>query len=206
VAGPWRSTAAGERADAGRGGVTLLDVRGLEVAYDTREGPLHGINGVSFAIEDGVDYALSGESASGKSTIAQAVLGLLPDHGRIEAAEVEFQGRDLHALSPEERQDLLREEVAFIPQTAIDALDPVMTVGAQIRQAIQTHREVTTNSVHQRARELFETVELDPGRIDDYPHEFSGGMRQGVVIAMALALDPDLIVAHEPTTGLDVIG
>ena len=185
--------------------MTLLDVENLRVRYDTREGPLHSVNGVSFAIDDGVNYALSGESASGKSTTAKAILGLLPDHATIESGGIEFGGRDLRSLTPTERQDLLWEEIAFVPQTAIDALDPVMTVGAQIRQAIQTHREVAERNARRRSRELFETVGLDPDRLGDYPHQFSGGMRQRVVIAMALALDPKLIVADEPTTGLDVI-
>jgi len=185
--------------------MTLLDVEDLVVRYDTRDGPLHSVNGVSFTIDDGVNYALSGESASGKSTTAKAILGLLPDHAEIASGTVEFEGRDLLAMSPSERQDLLWEEIAFIPQTAIDALDPVMTVGAQIRQAIDTHREMSRRNAQRRARELFETVGLDPDRIEDYPHEFSGGMRQRVVIAMALALDPKLVIADEPTTGLDVI-
>nr|WP_246403689.1 ABC transporter ATP-binding protein [Halobellus ruber] len=177
----------------------------MRVRYGTDEGALHSVNGVSFSIDDRVNYALSGESASGKSTTAKAILGLLPDHATIESGEIEFAGRDLRALTPSERQDLLWEEVAFIPQTAIDALDPVMTVGAQIRQAIQTHREVSERNARRRVRELFETVGLDTDRVDDYPHQFSGGMRQRVVIAMALALDPKLIIADEPTTGLDVI-
>ncbi|WP_436926800.1 dipeptide ABC transporter ATP-binding protein [Halosimplex amylolyticum] len=185
--------------------MTLLDVDDLVVRYDTRDGPLYSVNGASFAIDDGVNYALSGESASGKSTTAKAILGLLPDHAEIESGEIEFEGRDLRSLTPSERQDLLWEEIAFIPQTAIDALDPVMTVGAQIRQAIQTHREVSEGNARRRARELFETVGLDPDRVDDYPHQFSEGMRQRVVIAMALALEPKLVVADEPTTGLDVI-
>ena len=185
--------------------MTLLRVEDLSVRYDTDDGALHSVTDVSFAIDDGVNYALSGESASGKSTTAKAILGLLPDHGVVESGEIEFAGRDLRSLTPSERQDLLWEEVAFIPQTAIDALDPVMTVGAQIRQAIQTHREVSERNARRRARELFETVGLDADRVGDYPHQFSGGMRQRVVIAMALALEPKLIIADEPTTGLDVI-
>ena len=185
--------------------MTLLDVDDLVVRYDTREGPLHSVNGVSFSIDDGVNYALSGESASGKSTTAKAILGLLPDHAEIESGVIEFEGRDMRSLTPSERQDLLWEEIAFIPQTAIDALDPVMTVGTQIQQAIQTHRELSERNAGRRARELFETVGLDPDRVDDYPHQFSGGMRQRVVIAMALALEPKLVIADEPTTGLDVI-
>ncbi len=185
--------------------MTLLDVEDLVVRYDARDGPLHSVNGVSFTIDDGVNYALSGESASGKSTTAKAILGLLPDHAEIVSGAITFEGRDLRAMTPSERQDLLWEEIAFVPQTAIDALDPVMTVGAQIRQAVQTHREVSDRNARRRARELFETVGLDPERIDDYPHQLSGGMRQRVVIAMALALDPKLIIADEPTTDLDVV-
>ena len=185
--------------------MTLLDVDDLTVRYEAQDGTLHSVTGVSFTIDDGVNYALSGESASGKSTTAKAILGLLPDHAVIESGEIEFEGRDLRSLTPSERQDLLWEEIAFIPQTAIDALDPVMSVGAQIRQAIQTHREISERNARRRAQELFETVGLDPDRVGDYPHQFSDGMRQRVVIAMALALEPKLVVADEPTTGLDVI-
>ncbi len=185
--------------------MTLLDIDDLVVRYDTGDGPVHSVNGVSFTIENGVNYALSGESASGKSTTAKAILGLLPDHAVIESGKIEFEGRDLQTMTPAERQDLLWEEIAFIPQTAIDALDPTMTVGGQVRQAIQTHRTVSKERARRRTRELFETVGLNPERTEEYPHQFSDGMRQRVVIAMALALDPKLIIADEPTTGLDVI-
>jgi len=185
--------------------MTLLDVENLSVTYHGDGGPLYSVKDVSFTIDDGVNYALSGESGSGKSTTAKAILGLLPDHAEVECDRICFDGRDLRTLTPEQRQDVRWEQIAFVPQTAIDALDPVMTVGAQIRQAIGIHRDLAARNARRRARELFETVGLDPGRIDDYPHEFSGGMRQRVVIAMALALDPDLIIADEPTTGLDVI-
>ncbi|MFC6954783.1 ABC transporter ATP-binding protein [Halorubellus litoreus] len=185
--------------------MTLLDVDDLTVRYDTEDGPLHSVNGVSFTIDDGVNYALSGESASGKSTIAKAILGLLPEHAVVESGDIAFEGRDIRAMTPGERQDLRWEEIAFIPQTAIDALDPTLTVGGQIRQAVQTHRTVSEESARRRARELFETVGLNPERTEDYPHQFSDGMRQRVVIAMALALDPKLIIADEPTTGLDVV-
>lgn len=185
--------------------MSLLNINNLDVRYDRHDGPLHSVNGISFTIEDGVNYALSGESASGKSTTAKAILGLLPDHARIESGKIEFEGRNLRTMSRSERQDILWEEIAFIPQTAIDALDPVMTVGKQICQAIQTHRDISDRNARRRSRELFKTVGLDPERIDEYPHRFSSGMRQRVVIAMALALDPKLIIADEPTTGLDVV-
>jgi peptide/nickel transport system ATP-binding protein len=185
--------------------MTLLEIDDLHVTYSTGDDSVHAVNGVSFDIEEGVNYGLAGESGSGKSTAAEAILGLLPENGTVERGSVTFKGQDLLDLSERERRDVLWEEIAYIPQSAMDALDPVMTTGAQIRQAIQTHRNVTESKARERVRELFDIVGLDPDRIDDYPHEFSGGMRQRVTIAMALALDPDLIIADEPTTGLDVI-
>jgi peptide/nickel transport system ATP-binding protein len=185
--------------------MSLLEVEDLTVTYGTDDGRVHAVNGVSFTIDDGVNYGLAGESGSGKSTAAEAVLGLLPDNAQVDASSVEFNGENLLGLSENERQDVLWEEIAYIPQSAMDSLDPAMTCGAQIRQAIQKHRNVSKSNARNRVHDLFEMVGLDPGRADDYPHEFSGGMRQRVTIAMALALDPDLIIADEPTTGLDVI-
>lgn len=185
--------------------MTLLNVENLKVTYATDDGSVHAVNDVSFRIEEGVNYGLAGESGSGKSTIAEALLGLLPGNGTVEHGTIEFNGRDLTALSAAERRDVLWEDIAYIPQSAMDSLDPVMTTGDQIAQAIHTHRNVSDTKAYDRVRELFEIVGLDPDRIDDYPHEFSGGMRQRVTIAMALALEPDLIIADEPTTGLDVI-
>ena len=185
--------------------MTLLDINNLTITYSAEDDTIHAVNDISFSIEEGVNYGLAGESGSGKSTAAEAILGLLPDNGHIESGEIEFKGEELTALSTEEQQDVLWEEIAYIPQSAMDSLDPVMTTGAQIQQAIQKHRNVSKSKTRDRVRELFKLVGLDPDRIDDYPHEFSGGMRQRVTIAMALALDPDLIIADEPTTGLDVI-
>jgi peptide/nickel transport system ATP-binding protein len=185
--------------------MTLLDINDLTVTYGTENGTVHAVNGISFSLDEGVNYGLAGESGSGKSTAAEAILGLLPDNGQVAADEIRFKGEDLTSLSPAKRRDILWEEIAYIPQSAMDSLDPVMTTGAQIRQAIQKHRNVSKANARDRVRELFDIVDLDPDRIDEYPHEFSGGMRQRVTIAMALALDPDLIIADEPTTGLDVI-
>ncbi|WP_248905423.1 dipeptide ABC transporter ATP-binding protein [Halocatena marina] len=185
--------------------MSLLEVEDLKVTYGTDDGRVHAVNGVSFTIEDGINYGLAGESGSGKSTAAEAIIGLLPDNAQVDATSVRFDGVDLLELSANERQDILWERIAYIPQSAMDSLDPAMTCSAQIRQAIQKHRLISKSNARSRAHELFEMVGLDPGRIDDYPHEFSGGMRQRVTIAMALALDPDLIIADEPTTGLDVI-
>ncbi|WP_126663353.1 dipeptide ABC transporter ATP-binding protein [Haloterrigena salifodinae] len=185
--------------------MTLLNVEDLTVTYATDDEPVHAVNDVSFTIDEGVNYGLAGESGSGKSTAAEALLGLLPGNGTVESGTIEFKGTDLTTLSDAERRDILWEDIAYIPQSAMDSLDPVMSTGDQIAQAIHTHRNVTDAKARDRVRELFEIVGLDPDRIDDYPHEFSGGMRQRVTIAMALALEPDLIIADEPTTGLDVI-
>ncbi|ELY56386.1 dipeptide ABC transporter ATP-binding protein [Natronococcus jeotgali] len=185
--------------------MTLLNVEDLKVTYATDDETVHAVNDVSFSIDEGVNYGLAGESGSGKSTVAEALLGLLPGNGTVEHGTIEFNGTDLTSLSAAERRDVLWEDIAYIPQSAMDSLDPVMSTGDQIAQAIHTHRNVTDAKARDRVRELFEIVGLDPDRIDDYPHEFSGGMRQRVTIAMALALEPDLIIADEPTTGLDVI-
>ncbi|AHG01923.1 peptide ABC transporter ATPase (plasmid) [Halostagnicola larsenii XH-48] len=185
--------------------MTLLNVEDLKVTYATDDETIHAVNDVSFSIEEGVNYGLAGESGSGKSTVAEALLGLLPRNGTVESGTLEFNGTDLTSLTDAERRDILWEDIAYIPQSAMDSLDPVMTTGAQIAQAIHTHRNVTDSKARDRVRELFDIVGLDPDRIDEYPHEFSGGMRQRVTIAMALALEPDLIIADEPTTGLDVI-
>jgi len=185
--------------------MTLLDVENLKVTYTTEDDTVHAVNDVSFSIDEGINYGLAGESGSGKSTIAEALLGLLPSNGTVERGKITFNGRDITSLSDTERRDMLWEDIAYIPQSAMDSLDPVMSTGDQIIQAIQAHRSVSDEKARSRVEELFEIVGLDPDRIDDYPHEFSGGMRQRVTIAMALALEPDLIIADEPTTGLDVI-
>lgn len=185
--------------------MSLLSVKDLKVTYGTENGRVHAVNNISFDIDEGVNYGLAGESGSGKSTAAEAILGLLPDNGRVDAGEVRFKDKEVLSISENERRDLLWENIAYIPQSAMDSLDPVLTCEKQIRQAIQAHRNVSDVKARERIQELFEMVGLDPDRIDEYPHEFSGGMRQRVTIAMALALEPDLIIADEPTTGLDVI-
>ena len=185
--------------------MSLLEVNNLKITYQTAEEDVHAVNDVSFSIGEQDNYGLVGESGCGKSTIAKTILGLLDDNGEVEAGSVRFKDQDLVDLSEKEWQDVRWEEIAYIPQSAMDSLDPVMTVGAQIRQAIRKHRDDSKSKADERVAEVFEIVGLDPARTSDYPHEFSGGMRQRVTIAMALALDPDLIIADEPTTGLDVI-
>jgi len=185
--------------------MSLLEVDDVKITYRTPDKDVHAVNNVSFSIEEGDNYGLVGESGSGKSTLAKSVLGLLDDNGEVRSGSITFNGRELTNLSEREWRDVRWEEIAYIPQSAMDSLDPVMTVGEQIREAIHTHKDVSDAAANERVDEVFDIVGLDPGRTEDYPHEFSGGMRQRVTIAMALVLDPDLIIADEPTTGLDVI-
>lgn len=185
--------------------MTLLEIKDLKITYETEDSSVHAVNNVSLSMDAGINYGLVGESGCGKSTLALAVLGLLDDNARIERGEIRFKGQNLLELSDKEYQQLRWEEIAYIPQSAMDSLDPVMSVGAQIVQAIRKHRDVSKSQARDRTKEVFEMVGLEIDRIDDYPHQFSGGMRQRVTIAMALALEPDLIIADEPTTGLDVI-
>lgn len=186
--------------------MALLEVEDLTVTYRTDERQVYAVNGASFDIVEGEVYGLVGESGSGKSTIGDAILGLLPKNGSVGgASRIKFAGHDMLEMDLKDKQHLRWEEIAYIPQSAMDALDPVMSTGNQIVQAIRKHRDVTKHEARERVKEVFEMVGLDPTRTDDYPHEFSGGMRQRVTIAMAMALEPKLIIADEPTTGLDVI-
>lgn len=182
----------------------LLDIENLGVTYQSENQDYFAVNDVSLSVERNEIHGLVGESGSGKSTIADAILGLLPEDASV-TGDITFDGKQLLSMSPGDKQHILWEEIAYIPQSAMDALDPVMTTGNQIVQAIRKHRNVTKKEANDRVREVFDIVGLDPERIDEYPHQFSGGMRQRVTIAMAIALEPKLIIADEPTTGLDVI-
>ncbi|MBB6644847.1 dipeptide ABC transporter ATP-binding protein [Halobellus ruber] len=185
--------------------MSLLEVDDVKITYRMPGDDVHAVNNVSFSIDEGDNYGLVGESGCGKSTLAKSILGLLDDNGEVRSGSIRFDGDELLELSERDWQSVRWEDIAYIPQSAMDSLDPVMSVGAQIRQAIRKHRDVSKAEADDRVAEVFEMVGLDPGRTGDYPHQFSGGMRQRVTIAMALALDPDLIIADEPTTGLDVI-
>jgi oligopeptide/dipeptide ABC transporter ATP-binding protein len=183
----------------------LLEVEDAIVTYETSVGELRAVDGISFTVGENEIFGLVGESGCGKSTVAQAVLGLLPTNGRVPAGEIKFRGVDLTELTQSELNQLRWEHLSLISQGAMNALNPVHRISNQITEAIQAHRDVSDDEARDRVAELFELVGLDPARMDDYPHQFSGGMKQRAYIAMSLALDPDLIIADEPTTALDVI-
>ncbi|GGS90655.1 ABC transporter ATP-binding protein [Streptomyces chromofuscus] len=185
----------------------LLDVRDLHVEFRTRDGVAKAVNGVSYGVDAGETLAVLGESGSGKSVTAQAVMGILDTPpGRITGGEVLFRGRDLLTLKEEERRRVRGAEMAMIFQDALSSLNPALTVGDQLGEMFVVHRGMSKKDARARAVELMDRVRI-PGakeRVRQYPHQFSGGMRQRVMIAMALALEPALIIADEPTTALDV--
>ncbi|MCD9873736.1 ABC transporter ATP-binding protein [Streptomyces guryensis] len=185
----------------------LLEVRDLHVEFRTRDGVAKAVNGVDYGVDAGETLAVLGESGSGKSVTAQAIMGILDiPPGRITGGEVLFQGRDLLKLKEEERRKVRGAEMAMIFQDALSSLNPVLPVGDQLGEMFVVHRGMSRKDARAKAVELMERVRIPAAkeRVKDYPHQFSGGMRQRIMIAMALALEPALIIADEPTTALDV--
>ena len=187
--------------------MALLDVEGLSVRYRVdEEREVHAVDDVSFAIERGETFGLVGESGSGKSTLGKAIIRLLDRNGYVEDGDVRFKGERLDDLPDHEIRDVRWAEISTISQSAMNGLNPVYRVGDQIAEAILRHQpETSYEDAFARSRDLLEKVGIDGARAEDYAHEFSGGMKQRAVIAMAIACDPDLIIADEPTTALDVI-
>ncbi|MEU2897608.1 ABC transporter ATP-binding protein [Streptomyces sp. NPDC001273] len=185
----------------------LLEVRDLHVEFHTRDGVARAVNGVSYGVDAGETLAVLGESGSGKSVTAQAIMGILDiPPGRITGGEVVFQGRDLLKLREDERRRIRGAEMAMIFQDALSSLNPVLSVGDQLAEMFTVHRGMSRKEARARAIELMDRVRIPAARerVKQYPHQFSGGMRQRIMIAMALALEPALIIADEPTTALDV--
>ncbi|MFE7215645.1 ABC transporter ATP-binding protein [Streptomyces sp. NPDC001698] len=185
----------------------LLEVRDLHVEFRTRDGVVHAVNGVGYEVDAGETLAVLGESGSGKSVTAQAVMGILDvPPGRISGGRILFRGRDLLKLKEDERRRIRGAEMAMIFQDALSSLNPVLTVGDQLGEMFIVHRGMSRKDARARAVELMDRVRIPAARqrVRDYPHQFSGGMRQRIMIAMALALEPALIIADEPTTALDV--
>jgi oligopeptide/dipeptide ABC transporter ATP-binding protein len=184
----------------------LLDVRNLTTEFITPEGAaLRAVEDVSFTLERGEALGLVGESGCGKTTAMLSLLRLLPAAGRIAAGQVLFDGEDVLALSTAEFRERRWRDMAMVFQGAMNALNPVRTVGGQVREAITTHLPWSREKVDKRVGELLELVGIPAWRGAQYPHQYSGGMRQRAMIAMALACNPQLIVADEPTTALDVM-
>ena len=185
----------------------LLEVEDLHVEFRTRDGVARAVDGVSYTLDKGQTLAVLGESGSGKSVTAQAIMGIIDSPpGFITSGAVRFNGRDLLTMTPAERQRIRGEHISMVFQDALSALNPVYSVGFQIAEMFRTHRGMSRQEGKLKAIELMERVGIPAAkqRVNDYPHQFSGGMRQRIMIAIAIALDPDVLIADEPTTALDV--
>ncbi|KQT94520.1 methionine ABC transporter ATP-binding protein [Marmoricola sp. Leaf446] len=203
------TTSMDSRADRPRPGETdrLLEVKDLHVEFHSREGVAHAINGVDLHLDRGETLAVLGESGSGKSVTAQAIMGILDmPPAVIPRGQILFQGRDLLTMKPRERRAVRGAEIAMIFQDALSSLNPVFPVGWQIAEMFRQHRGLNRSDAKAQAIRLMELVNIPAAkeRVNAYPHQFSGGMRQRIMIAMAVALDPKVLIADEPTTALDV--
>jgi oligopeptide/dipeptide ABC transporter ATP-binding protein len=187
--------------------MALLSVRDLRTHFFTREGVVHAVDGVSFDVDERRVLGIVGESGSGKTVTALSVIGLIPKPpARIVSGEVLFGGRDLTTLSERELEDVRGSQIAMIFQDPMTSLNPTLTIGTQIMETIRRHFDVSKEQARRRAVELLEEVQIPNAakRLDDYPHRLSGGQRQRVMIAIALSCEPELLIADEPTTALDV--
>ncbi|RLQ94787.1 ABC transporter ATP-binding protein [Falsibacillus albus] len=185
--------------------MSLLEVQDLTTQFQTKKGVVTAVDGVSFELEEGEAIGLVGESGCGKTTTALSITRLLPDNGRVIGGSVRMDGKDLLSLSENQMRRHRWNDIAIAFQGAMNALNPVMKVGDQVIESIMYHHGKSYAAARKRTKELFELVEIDPKRIDQYPHEFSGGMKQRAMIAMSLACDPKILIGDEPTTALDVM-
>lgn len=183
----------------------LLHVEKLVVEYHTRRGIIRAAESVTFDIFPNEVFGLAGESGCGKTTVANAISRLLKPPAYIKSGRILFQGRDILEMTPSQLRGFRWEHLSFVFQSAMNALNPVLTIGAQIIDAIQAHKPVEYDEARMQAKELLRTVGIEISRVDSFPHQLSGGMRQRAVIAIALALSPELIIMDEPTTALDVV-
>jgi peptide/nickel transport system ATP-binding protein len=186
--------------------VALLEVNDLKTHFRTDDGIVKAVDGVSFSVEKGQTLGIVGESGSGKSVTCLTIMGLNPKVNTISSGEALWKGKDLLHMSSRQLRNIRGDDIAMIFQDPMTSLNPVKSIGAQLNEAVMLHRDVSKKQARARAVELLKAVGIPRAerRIDDYPHQFSGGMRQRVMIAMALINDPDLLIADEPTTALDV--
>jgi len=185
----------------------ILDVQGLETTFKTPDGVVHAVNGVTFGLEEGETLGVVGESGCGKSVTMLSILGLIPSPpGKITAGKAIFSNQDLLKLSKEELRHIRGAQISMIFQDPMTSLNPVLTIGRQLTEPLELHLGMTKEQARNRAAELLQVVGIPNGkdRLNDYPHQFSGGMRQRVMIAMALSCSPQILIADEPTTALDV--
>ncbi|MFH8379505.1 ABC transporter ATP-binding protein [Kitasatospora sp. NPDC018058] len=188
-------------------GTPLLEVKDLHVEFHTRDGIAKAVNGVNYSVAAGETLAVLGESGSGKSVTAQTIMGILDmPPGKVTQGEILYRGQDMLKMSNEERRKIRGRKIAMIFQDALSALNPVLSVGYQLGEMFRVHQGASKAEAKAKAIELMDRVRIPAAkqRVSDYPHQFSGGMRQRIMIAMALSLQPDLIIADEPTTALDV--
>lgn len=183
----------------------ILEVEDLVTQYETMQGPVEAVGGISFTVEEGQTFGLAGESGCGKTTAALSIMGLLPSNGKIVGGRIILDGENILEKNERELREIRWKKISIVFQGAMNALNPVINVGEQIAEVILEKEDVTKEEAWERVRDIFELVELEASRVKDYPHEFSGGMKQRVMIAMALACNPKLVIADEPITALDVI-
>jgi len=184
----------------------LLDVQDLRTYFTTKGGKVKAVDGISLQLEKGDALGLAGESGCGKTTSALTIMRLLPSNAEVLSGKIFLNKIDLLSLDEETlRREVRMKQLSMVFQGAMNALNPVFRVGDQIRQAILTHENISKEAAWERVRELFSFVGINPNRASDYPHEFSGGMKQRAIIALSLACNPDLVIADEPVTALDVI-
>jgi peptide/nickel transport system ATP-binding protein len=183
---------------------TLLDIRNLHVKYLTLRGPVHAVENVSFTLKPGEVVGLAGESGSGKSTIAHAILRILPPPALITGGQILFNDMDILEMNIHDLEQFRWDSISIVFQSAMNALNPVMRIREQLMDVMKSHN-LSEDEANKRATELFDLVGIEAQRLDAYPHQLSGGMRQRAVIAIALALNPPLLVMDEPTTALDVV-
>lgn len=183
----------------------FIEVKNLKVHYTSEGRVIHAVNDVSFSLNKGETLGLVGETGAGKTTIAKSVLRILPQPpAEVEGGEIFLEGKDLLKLSEDEMRKIRGRKIAMIFQDPMTALNPVMRVGKQIAEGIALHEKISAKEAEEKAKKMLEMVGIPASRYRDYPHQFSGGMKQRVVIAMALSCSPDLLLADEPTTALDV--
>ena len=185
----------------------LLEVKNLRTQFQTREGVVHAVNGISYTLGEGETLGIVGESGCGKSVSVLSLMRLIPEPpGKIAGGQAMFQGKDLLKMSQDEIRHVRGAQIAMVFQDPMTSLNPVLTIGRQLTEALELHLGMSQQQSRERAVELLNMVNMPQsvGRLDDYPHQFSGGMRQRVMIAMALSCNPQLLIADEPTTALDV--